>query len=171
MRPRILIVEDDPTLRMALLDTLEEASFQVFEACNGKEALLQLMHQDIDVIVSDVQMDVMDGNELLRTAREKYPSIPFLMMTAHASVERAVAAMREGATDYLQKPFKAASLVDAVNRMVKCSGLDSGQMIAEDDKTKQILEIVRRVAPSDASIMISGESGTGKEVLAKKIHE
>jgi len=171
MNPRILIVEDDPTLRMALLDTLEEAGFEVSEACNGKEALLQLMHRDIDVIVSDVQMDVMDGNELLSLAREKYPSIPFVMMTAHASVERAVAAMQDGATDYLQKPFEAPSLVSTVTRMVKRSGLDSSEMVAEDAKTKQILEIVRRVAPSDASIMISGESGTGKEVLAKTIHQ
>ena len=171
MNPRILIVEDDPTLRMALLDTLETAGFQGFEASNGKEALLQLMHQDIEVIVSDVQMDVMDGNELLKATREKYPSIPFVMMTAHASVERAVAAMRDGATDYLQKPFEARSLVATVERMVKRSGLDSSEMIAEDAKTKRILEIVRRVAPSDASIMISGESGTGKEVLAKAIHE
>jgi two-component system response regulator FlrC len=171
MNPRILIVEDDPTLRMALLDTLETAGFQVFEACNGKEALLQLMHQDVEVIVSDVQMDVMDGNELLKATREKYPSIPFVMMTAHASVERAVAAMRDGATDYLQKPFEARSLVATVERMVKRSGLDSSEMIAEDAKTKRIIEIVRRVAPSDASIMISGESGTGKEVLAKAIHE
>ena len=171
MNPRILIVEDDPTLRMALLDTLETAGFQSFEASNGKEALLQLMHQDVDVIVSDVQMDVMDGNELLKAAREKYPSIPFVMMTAHASVERAVAAMRDGATDYLQKPFEARSLVSTVKRMIKRSGLDSSEMIAEDAKTKRILEIVRRVAPSDASIMISGESGTGKEVLAKTIHE
>ena len=171
MNPRILIVEDDPTLRMALLDTLETAGFQCFEASNGKQALLQLMHQDIEVIVSDVQMDVMDGNELLKATREKYPSIPFVMMTAHASVERAVAAMRDGATDYLQKPFEAKSLVATVERMVKRSGLDSSEMIAEDAKTKRILEIVRRVAPSDASIMISGESGTGKEVLAKAIHE
>ena len=171
MTPRVLIVEDDPTLRMALLDTLEAADFQVFEACNGKEALLQLMHQDIDVIVSDVQMDGMDGNELLKATREKYPSIPFVMMTAHASVERAVAAMRDGATDYLQKPFEAASLVSTVNRMATRLGLDSNEMIAEDAKTKSILEIVKRVAPSDASIMISGESGTGKEVLAKTIHE
>ena len=171
MNPRILIVEDDPTLRMALLDTLEAAGFQGFEASNGKEALLQLMHQDIEVIVSDVQMDVMDGNELLKATREKYPSIPFVMMTAHASVERAVAAMRDGATDYLQKPFEARSLVSTVERMVKRSGLDSSEMIAQDAKTKRILEIVKRVAPSDASIMISGESGTGKEVLAKTIHE
>ena len=171
MNPRILIVEDDPTLRMALVDTLEEADFQVFEACNGKEGLLQLMHEDIDVIVSDIQMDVMDGNQLLKAAREKYPSIPFVMMTAHASVESAVAAMRDGATDYLQKPFEAASLVNTVKRMAKRSGFDSGEMIAEDPKTKRILEIVKRVAPSDASIMISGESGTGKEVLSKTIHE
>ena len=171
MSPRILIVEDDPTLRMALIDTLEEAAFEVFEADNGKEALLQLMHQDIDVIVSDVQMDVMDGNQLLTAVREKYPSIPFVMMTAHASVERAVAAMRDGATDYLQKPFEATSLLETVTRMAKRSGLDSNEMVAEDVRTREILGIVDRVAPSDASIMISGESGTGKEVLAKTIHK
>ncbi|NCF76802.1 MAG: response regulator [Proteobacteria bacterium] len=171
MMPRILIVEDDPTLRMALRDTLETAEFQVFEAENGKEGLLQLMHQDIDVVVSDVQMDEMDGEQLLRATREKFPSIPFVMMTAHASVERAVAAMRDGATDYWQKPFEAASLVETVTRMVKRSGLDASEMIAKDAKTKEILGIVDRVAPSDASIMISGESGTGKEVLARTIHE
>ena len=168
---RVLIVEDDPTLRMALADTLETAGFEVFEAVNGKEALLQLMHHDVEAIVSDVQMDVMDGDELLTQVRNRYPSIPFLMMTAHASIERAVSAIRDGAVDYLQKPFEAAALVSAVERMTIGSKLDSGAMIAEDPATKSILEVARRVAPSDASIMISGESGTGKEVLAKTIHE
>ena len=168
---RVLIVEDDPTLRMALVDTLETAGFGVFEAVNGKEALLQLMHHDVEAIVSDVQMDVMDGDELLTQVRNRYPSIPFLMMTAHASIERAVSAIRDGAVDYLQKPFEAAALVSAVERMTIGSKLDSGAMIAEDPATKSILEVARRVAPSDASIMISGESGTGKEVLAKTIHE
>ena len=168
---RVLIVEDDPTLRMALVDTLETAGFEVFEAVNGKEALLQLMHHDVEAIVSDVQMDVMDGDELLSKVRNRYPSIPFLMMTAHASIERAVSAIRDGAVDYLQKPFEAAALVSAVERMTIGSKLDSGAMIAEDPATKSILEVARRVAPSDASIMISGESGTGKEVLAKTIHE
>ena len=168
---RVLIVEDDPTLRMALVDTLEAAGFGVFEAVNGKEALLQLMHHDVEAIVSDVQMDVMDGDELLTQVRNRYPSIPFLMMTAHASIERAVSAIRDGAVDYLQKPFEAAALVSAVERMTIGSKLDSGAMIAEDPATKSILEVARRVAPSDASIMISGESGTGKEVLAKTIHE
>ena len=168
---RVLIVEDDPTLRMALVDTHETAGFEVFEAVNGKEALLQLMHHDVEAIVSDVQMDVMDGEELLTQVRNRYPSIPFLMMTAHASIERAVSAIRDGAVDYLQKPFEAAALVSVVERMTIGSKLDSGAMIAEDPATKSILEVARRVAPSDASIMISGESGTGKEVLAKTIHE
>ena len=140
MSSNVLIVEDDPTLRMALRDTLEGAEFKVFEAVNGKEGLVQLMHEDIDVVVSDVQMDVMDGNQLLRTTREKYPSIPFVMMTAHANVERAVAAMRDGATDYLQKPFDASALVETVNRMVKRSSLGANSMVAEDPKTKSILD-------------------------------
>lgn len=167
----VLIVEDDPTLRMALVDTLELENFHVFEAENGKEALLQLMHHDVDVIVSDVQMDEMDGSELLQVVREKYPSIPFVMMTAHASVERAVAAMRDGATDYLQKPFDASSLVNTVSRMTQSARLEPDGMVAEDRETRKILEMLKRVAPSDASIMISGESGTGKEVLSKTIHQ
>ncbi len=168
---RVLIVEDDPTLRMALVDTLEVAGYQVYEAINGKEALLQLMHHDVEAIVSDVQMDVMDGDELLAQVRDRYPSIPFLMMTAHASIERAVSAIRDGAVDYLQKPFEASDLVTAVARMTAGSKVGSSAMVAEDPATKSILEVARRVAPSDASIMISGESGTGKEVLAKTIHE
>ena len=168
---RVLIVEDDPTLRMALVDTLEVAGYQVYEAINGKEALLQLMHHDVEAIVSDVQMDVMDGDELLAQVRDRYPSIPFLMMTAHASIERAVSAIRDGAVDYLQKPFEASDLVTAVARMTAGSKVGSSVMVAEDPATKSILEVARRVAPSDASIMISGESGTGKEVLAKTIHE
>ena len=165
---RVLIVEDDPTLRMALVDTLETAGFEVFEAVNGKEALLQLMHHDVEAIVSDVQMDVMDGEELLTQVRNRYPSIPFLMMTAHASIERAVSAIRDGAVDYLQKPFEAAALVSAVERMTIGSKLDSGAMIAEDPATKSILEVARRVAPSDASIMISGESGTEKKYSLRR---
>ena len=168
---RVLIVEDDPTLRMALVDTLEVAGYQVYEAINGKEALLQLMHHDVEAIVSDVQMDVMDGDELLAQVRDRYPSIPFLMMTAHASIERAVSAIRDGAVDYLQKPFEASDLVISVARMTAGSMVGSSAMVAEDPATKSILEVARRVAPSDASIMISGESGTGKEVLAKTIHE
>ena len=168
---RVLIVEDDPTLRMALVDTLETAGFEVFEAVNGKEALLQLMHHDVEAIVSDVQMDVMDGEELLSQVRNRYPSIPFLMMTAHASIERAVSAIRDGAGSTALTRAAAAALVSAVERMTIGSKLDSGMMIAEDPATKSILDVARRVAPSDASIMISGESGTGKEVLAKTIHE
>ena len=168
---RVLIVEDDPTLRMALVDTLEVAGYQVYEAINGKEALLQLMHHDVEASVSDVQMDVMDGDELLAQVRDRYPSIPFLMMTARASIERAVSAIRDGAVDYLQKPFEASDLVISVARMTAGSMVGSSAMVAEDPATKSILEVARRVAPSDASIMISGESGTGKEVLAKTIHE
>ena len=168
---RVLIVEDDPNLRMALVDTLEVAGYQVYEAINGKEALLQLMHHDVEAIVRAVQMDVMDGDELLAQVRDRYPSIPILMMTAHASIERAVSAIRDGAVDYLQKPFEASDLVTAVARMTAGSKVGSSAMVAEDPATKSILEVARRVAPSDASIMISGESGTGKEVLAKTIHE
>ena len=116
-KTRLLIVEDDPTLRMALVDTLASSDTEIFEAPNGKEALALLMRENIDLVLSDVQMDEMDGTELLAHVRQHYPNLPFVMMTAHGTVQHAVAAMRDGATDYLQKPFEASVLKALVERM------------------------------------------------------
>lgn len=168
---RLLIVEDDPTLRMALVDTLAADAVEIFEATNGKEALAFLMRESIDLVLSDVQMDEMDGTELLAHVRQHYPNMPFVMMTAHGTVQHAVAAMRDGATDYLQKPFEATVLRELVDRMATAGRTSGREMIAEDPATQAVLSLATRVAESDAAVMISGESGTGKEVLARVIHE
>jgi two-component system response regulator FlrC len=170
-KTRLLIVEDDPTLRMALVDTLASNDTEIFEAPNGKEALALLMRESIDLVLSDVQMDEMDGTELLAHVRQHYPNLPFIMMTAHGTVQHAVAAMRDGATDYLQKPFEASVLKALVERMAATNRVSGQDMIAEDPATQAVLALATRVAQSEAAVMISGESGSGKEVLARVIHE
>ena len=134
---RLLIVEDDPTLRMALVDTLAADAVEIFEATNGKEALAFLMRESIDLVLSDVQMDEMDGTELLAHVRQHYPNMPFVMMTAHGTVQHAVAAMRDGATDYLQKPFEATVLRELVDRMATAGRTSGREMIAEDPPLKR----------------------------------
>lgn len=166
---RVLIVEDDDTLRDALCDTIEFGGYQAVAAGNGREALSRMDTENFDMVISDVQMDEMDGHGLLREVRNRKPEMPFVMITAHGSVRDAVSAMRDGATDYLLKPFEAQVLLDMVARMQP--PVDSSlPIIAEDPGSQQLCALAKRLAPSDATVLISGESGSGKEVLARYIH-
>jgi len=166
----VLIVEDDTDLRDALADTLMLAGYHVKVAANGNMALNILESDHIEMIVSDVQMDGMNGHTLLRRARHKYPDIPFVLMTAFGTIARAVEAMHDGAVDYLVKPFEAEVLVNMVSRyLVSVEDVDS-DLIAEDLKTQEVLKLILRVAGSSATVLINGESGTGKEVFARAIH-
>lgn len=166
---RVLIVEDDDTLRDALCDTIEFGGYRAVAAGNGREALSRMDAENFDMVISDVQMDEMDGHGLLREVRSRKPEMPFVMMTAHGSVRDAVSAMRDGATDYLLKPFEAQVLLDMVARMQPPA--ETGlPIIAEDPSSQQLCALAKRLAPSDATVLISGESGSGKEVLARYIH-
>lgn len=168
---KVLVVEDDETLREALCDTIQYGGYQTIAACNGIEALKQLETKQVDLIISDVQMDKMDGHTLLRKVRSSYSDIPFVLVTAHGSIENAVKAMREGATDYLLKPFEAEVLLEMVGRLGGNSRSKDTGFIAEDPKMRQLCELARRVSATPATVLISGESGTGKEVMARYIHE
>ena len=170
MNTLVLIVEDDAALRGALCQTMEFGGFQVLNARNGKDALAVMDRESVDIVISDVQMDEMGGTELLQVVRRE-PGLPFVMMTAHGSVQHAVQAMRDGATDYLQKPFEANVLLDMVSRMENHVVTPASEMIAEDAATQHVLDLAQRVALTNASVLISGESGTGKEVLARAVHE
>ncbi|MGB0764135.1 MAG: sigma-54-dependent transcriptional regulator [Luminiphilus sp.] len=169
--PQVLIVEDDAALRGALCQTMEFGGYQVLNARNGKDALAVMDRESVDIVISDVQMDEMDGTELLQVVRRREPGLPFVMMTAHGSVQHAVQAMRDGATDYLQKPFEANVLLDMVSRMENHVVTPASEMISEDAATQHVLDLAQRVALTNASVLISGESGTGKEVLARAVHE
>lgn len=167
----VLIVEDDPSLREALSDTLEVAGFPVEIAADGSAALDVLERGAVGMVVSDVHMGQMDGHELLQRIRDTAPDLPVVLMTAYGTIEKAVDAMRCGATDYLVKPFEAQVLVDMVGRLLPGEHkLDAG-LVAEDPETKQLAALAAKVAATDATVMISGESGSGKEVFARYIHE
>src|SRR3569623_503458 len=167
---KVLVVEDDGALREALSDTLQLAGYSVVSAADGSSALDILAKHKMDIVVSDVQMQPMDGNALLKQIKKEYPTLPVVLITAFGTVDMAVSAMHEGAADYLVKPFEADVLVNVVDRYAQQGGEDHAGLIAHDVKSCQLVEIAKRVAETDGTVMISGESGTGKEVFARFIH-
>ncbi len=168
----VLVAEDDANLREALCETLELAGYQVEAASDGNAALAIMKRKPVGMVVSDVQMRPMDGHELMTQVKTIYPSIPVLLMTAYGNIEKAVTAMRDGAVDYLAKPFEARDLVEKVEKAVlnPDHGGSNDGVVADDKKSRKLLELARRVASSDVTVMIGGESGTGKEVFAQYIH-
>ena len=170
MTQRILVVDDDAPLAEALQDTLQAAGFEADVAASGRQALDMVRQQDYQLVLSDVHMQGMDGHALLRALKAEQAELPVLLMTAYAAVEKAVQAMRDGALDYLVKPFEADVLISTVSRYAASEAIFSGEPIAEDPASRALLNLAGRVAQSAATVMITGESGTGKEVLARYIH-
>ena len=166
----VLVVEDDDALREALRDTLDLAGYRVLDAADGQAALDILGGEAVNMVVSDVQMDKLDGHALLKEVKKRWSEVPVLLMTAHGSIEKAVAAMHDGAADYLVKPFEAEVLLNMVGRYVPGGDVVDAEYIAESPAGRELQRLAARVAQSDATVMISGESGTGKEVLARFIH-
>ncbi|MBJ2127572.1 sigma-54-dependent Fis family transcriptional regulator [Alteromonas sp. IB21] len=167
----ILIVEDDAGLREALLDTLLLGNYNVVEADCAEQALLLLSSHAVDLVVSDIQMGDMSGLTLLKNIKAKYPNMPVLLMTAYATIDDAVQAMRDGATDYLSKPFAPEVLLNLVGRYAPAQKIISRTPIVADPSSLKLLELSRKVAKSDATVMVMGPSGSGKEVLSRYIHD
>ncbi len=168
----VLVVEDDPALREVISETLQLAKYHVETAQNGKEALQRLEeNNEIALLISDIQMQPIDGHELLKLTKLRSPELPVILMTAYGTIEKAVQAMHEGANDYLVKPFEADTLLDLTARFIvpKDNATDDGY-VAVDPRSQEIADVARRVAATDATVMISGESGVGKEVVSRFIH-
>ena len=181
----ILIVDDEKNYPLILSAVLAEEGFETLTAHSGPEALDLLANSDVDLVLTDMKMRSMDGIALLERIKQKNPELPVIMMTAHGTVEKAVEAMQKGAYNYILKPFdndqlivyvkKAASLYGVVkdNRRLRNaveSQYSFGNIIGKSKPMQNVYDIIRKVAPANATVLIEGESGTGKELVAKSIH-
>ena len=187
----ILVVDDDLSWLDVLTDALHLEKYSVITAENGEQALSRLKENNeialvlsdlilsdqilSDLTLSNMKIAPMDGHELLKNCKLKYPDIPFVLMTGDGCIENAVQAIRNGASDYLTKPFKAELLIemlaDLLPQAMPAVEDETDDFIAVDDKSIQLAEVSKRVALTDASVMISGESGVGKEVVSRFIHQ
>ena len=181
----VLIVDDEKNYPHILSAVLEEEGFEALAAHSGQEALDILEDADVDLVLTDMKMPAMGGMELLERIKAKELDIPVIMMTAHGTVDKAVEAMQKGAYTYILKPFDNERLVIYVNkalamyRVVKENRqlrnavelqYSFGNIIGKSKVMQDVFETIRKVAPTNATVLIEGESGTGKELVAKSIH-
>ncbi len=166
----VLVVEDDPGLREAIGDTLELAGRAYVAVDGGEQALKVLAEQAFSIVVSDVRMMPMDGITLLKEIRSRLPHLPVVLMTAYAEVEKAVDAMRSGACDFLLKPFEPGALLAHIGKYELQPQSGETGPVANDPATQEMFAMARRVAQTDATVLLTGESGVGKEVVARYIH-
>jgi two-component system, response regulator FlrC len=166
----VLVVEDDAALREALVDTLRAAGLAALAAADAPAALQLLQSEEIALVISDVQMPGPNGYQLLASIKRLRPDLPVVLMTAYGTVAQAVAAMREGATDYIVKPFDAHVLIEMAQRQLAARVLPN-ELVAVDPESRRLVSLARKIAETDATVLISGESGTGKEVYARFIRD
>ena len=182
----VLVVEDNDLERQITAETLREEGFAVEEAANGRRAMELLQLSRFDVVLSDLMMPGMTGEELLVKVKERYPAAQVVILTAHGSIDSAVKATKDGAFNYLTKPTDRETLVIAVARAAELAmekqenlilrrevagKLQVEGIIGQDPAIQEVIKIVRKVAPSNTTVLIQGESGTGKEVIARAIHK
>lgn len=175
----ILIAEDEQNLRVLIARILNRSGFRTLLAADGEEALTLLAEHHADVLITDLKMPGIDGLTLLRQARAMDPALQVILMTAHATLDTAVNALRSGARDYIIKPFDVNEIVETVRKALLVQageavteGLPTqGAFVAESPAMKELQRMIHRVAPSSATVLITGETGVGKELAAKAIHE
>ena len=167
----LLLVEDDADLREAIGDMLELNGIDYIEAENGQQAQQILREQPVALVLSDVQMSPGNGYQLLEHIQQEYPGLPVILMTAYGSIPQAVDAIQAGAVDYLVKPFEVSELVKTLQQQLLPGARQAAEdLIAVDPASRELAQLARRVAQSDATVLLNGESGVGKEVLSRYIH-
>jgi DNA-binding NtrC family response regulator len=184
MKPRIVVVDDEVRMAEAMSAALERAGYECAIFASGEAALAAVLDQGADAVVTDWRMNGMDGLELLRRLRGARATVPVILVTAYGDIPSAAQAMREGAFDYVTKPFDNDELRGLVARALELTrlrrenqefrrqlaGRDGWDIVAESEGMKAVLALVDRAAPSRATVLITGESGTGKEVVARRVH-
>jgi two-component system, NtrC family, response regulator AlgB len=182
--PKLLIVDDERNIRQTLARFLESCNYQVATADSGQQALEVVSKcEGFDLVLSDWRMAEMNGLELLKSIKEKFPGTIVILMTAYGTIDNAVAAMKAGAYDYFTKPFSLDQVQHAVERALEVKDLRSQNRALRDSidgvpllastnsRFRELIEVAFTAAGSEASILLTGESGTGKNVLAHQIHE
>ncbi|MCS7183308.1 MAG: sigma-54 dependent transcriptional regulator, partial [Thermoanaerobaculum sp.] len=181
---RLMVVDDEEHVRTSLACWFREEGFQVSVASSGREALQVLAREGAEILLVDIKMPGMDGLELQRKVRELAPDATVIMMTAYAAVDTAVQAMKEGAYDYIVKPFDPEDLSRLVrkaaerysllqeNRALRAQLAATVPMLITrgEGAMRQVLDLIQQVAPTDTTVLVVGESGTGKELVARHIH-
>ena len=185
MNPEILIIEDEEEMRIALTEVLIRNGYSVHTASNGIEGLELFNKEPFNMVITDVKMPKISGLEVLKEIKKQSPQIPVIMITAYGTIDNAVEAMREGAFDYILKPFSAEILDDTVLRAIRNQTekntanpliiaplpTDSIKIVTNNLSMKKVIDMALSVAYSSSTILIQGESGTGKEMIAKFIHQ
>ncbi len=181
----VLIVDDERNYLLVLEALLSEEGYQVITAEGALKGLECLEENDLDVVITDMKMPGMDGMEFMGRIQLRQPDLPVIMMTAFGSVEKAVEAMRKGAFDYILKPFKNEQLKLTIGKAISHYNLvrqnrqlarelqgkyNFGNIIGKSSKMQRIFELIEKVAPTKATVLITGDSGTGKELIARAIH-
>ena len=183
--PRVLLVDDEPSILSVLSTLLKQQGYEITPSLGGEKAKELLQADSFDLMISDIRMSPVNGLELLKYAKAIQPGISVIMVTAYGSVETAVTAMKEGAFDYVTKPFKVDEILMTIQRALEFRrvltendvlkqqfetkyGFEN--IVAESPAMRRLCEMIRRVAPTEQTVLIGGESGTGKEVIAKAIH-
>ena len=164
----ILVVDDDYHMRMALAEALGKAGYEVCSAEDGRVALESIKKAPWDLVITDVKMPYINGTDLLGRIKKEQCSLPVIVITAYGTVEHAVNAMKEGAFDYIQKPFNTETLYEVVQRAL---GLEGGKIVCTSRAMKEVLLKAQQVSRSDATVLVMGESGVGKELISRYIHE
>ncbi len=181
---KILIVDDDKSIRKTLTNILQFEKYQVDEAADGFECIIKLKRDNFDIIILDIKMPKMDGMETLERIQKLKPDIPVVMISGHGTIDTAVEAVKKGAYDFIQKPpdlnrmlitlrnalDKSTLITEKKILQTKITGSQNTTIVGKSSKLKDMFDTIERVAPTEARVLVMGPNGTGKELVAKRIH-
>jgi DNA-binding NtrC family response regulator len=171
MKQKILLLDDEESLIKWLSYALEQKGYSVFTTTEPEHALTTLRQERFDGIISDIRMPGMDGFEFLKKVRTIYPRVPVIFITAYGSIESAITALRDRASDYILKPFSIEEMVVRLHENLRQKDEDHASIIGTSKQIKEVLALTNKIATTDTTVLILGESGTGKELIAREIHK